>query len=62
MYTQENQNELQFSQMICKYDSQKHPESSGEACFHWSFDGTGVKQGTAALGLIKSGCEVVAWQ
>lgn len=48
--------------VVCKYDPQKCPGCQSEACFHLGLDGTGVKLGTAALGLIKSGCEVLAWQ
>lgn len=40
------------------YDPQKCPGC--QACFHLGLDGTSVKLGTAALGLIKSRCEVLA--
>lgn len=40
----------------------KHPGCQSEACSHLGLDGTGVKQGTAASGSIKSGCEVLARQ
>lgn len=42
--------------------NKKHPGCQSEACFHLGLDGTGVKQGTAASGPIKSGCEVLARQ
>lgn len=44
----------------CKYDPQTYPGCQSEACFHLGLDGTGVKPGTAASGLIKSGREVPA--
>lgn len=45
-----------------KKQKKKHPRCQSEACFHLGLDGTGVKQGTAASGPIKSGCEVLARQ
>lgn len=45
-----------------KYVSKKRPGCQSEACFHLGLDGTGVKLGTDASGLIKSGCEVLALQ
>lgn len=64
MYIQEKPNGAAVftDALVCKYDPQKHPGCQSEACFHLGLDGTGVKLETAALGLIKSGCEVLAWQ
>lgn len=52
---------LFFSRAVRKYDPQKCPGFPSKACFHLGLDGTGVKLVTDALGVIKSGCEVLAW-